>query len=409
MSRFASVRIATTQPSRPAARQDGPHAVGAGSPCPAPRKAAAFPLGLVGMLGLVIAIEGTISHRWLDFSDPVSLSWRFMERGARSESAGCDVLFLGDSLVKHGLLPSVIRRETGLRSVNLSAARAPALMTYFVLKRALESGARPSAIVIDTKPAVLIGGVEYNAPYWPAALTARECLELGQITGRAQTGLAMLTAWLLPSVQSRLEVRSSITAALNGTRDPIQEINRVLWRNWSVNDGANVAMLNSSYRGELSPEIRERLHPDRWYVDPSNVAGIERLLRLARDREIRVYWLLPPISSGLQEWRERSGAEAKFEGFVRSYQKRYPRVVTVLDARRVAPDPTLYVDATHLSGRGAVVLSRAVGGVLKAELSDGAAGHAGGWIKVEPPADAGRPVEPPLEDVERSKEIVRGG
>ena len=83
---------------------------------------------------------------------------------------------------------------------------------------------------------------------------------------------------------------------------------------------------------------------------------------------------MPPISSGLQEWRERSGAEAKFEQFVRSYQERYPRVVTVLDARRVAPDPSLYVDATHLSGRGAIVLSRAVGGVLKAELSGGAVG-----------------------------------
>ena len=83
-----------------------------------------MPWGLVGMLGLVIAIEGTISRRWLDFSDPVSVSWRFMDRAARSEAAGCDVLFLGDSLVKHGLLPSVIRRETGLRSVNISAARA---------------------------------------------------------------------------------------------------------------------------------------------------------------------------------------------------------------------------------------------------------------------------------------------
>ena len=60
---------------------------------------------------------------------------------------------------------------------------------------------------------------------------------------------------------------------------------------------------------------------------------------------------------------ERS--EAKYEQFVRSYRERYPMVVTVLDARRMAREPSLYVDATHLSGRGAVVLSRAVAGVLK--------------------------------------------
>ena len=179
----------------------------------------------------------------------------------------------------------------------------------------------------------------------------------------------------------------------------------MLWRNWSVNGGANVAMWDSPYRGELSPEIRENLHPDRWYVDRVNAEGIERLLRLAGERKIRVFWLLPPISRGLQQWRERSGAEAKFEQFVRSFQDRYPRVVTVLDARRVAAEPSLYVDATHLSGRGAIVLSRAVGGVLKAELAQGARGRADAWITLQDPPNE---PEPSLEDVERSKEIVRG-
>jgi hypothetical protein len=360
------------------------------------------------MVGLVIAIEGTISRRALEFSDPVSLSWRYGDRAARREATGCDVLCLGDSLVKHGLVPSVMQRESGLKSVNLAAARAPALMTYFVLRRALDAGASPAAIVIETKPAVLIGGADYNEQYWPSALSPRECLELGWITGRAQLGLATLTARLLPSLQARLEIRSNIMSALNGTPDPLQEINRVLWRNWSVNSGANVATLDSPYRGELSPEIRERLHPDRWYVDQVNAEGIHRLLRLAGERGIRVFWLLPPISSGLQEWRERSGAEAHFERFVRSFQRRYPRVVTVLDARRIAPDPSLYVDATHLSGRGAVVLSRSVATVLKAELPRHSRDRSGAWIELQPPPpDPRRGGDPPLEDVERSKEIVR--
>lgn len=356
------------------------------------------------MIGLVLAIEATISRQWQDLSDPVSLSWQFADRAARREAPGCDVLCLGDSLVKHGLVPSVMDRESGLKSVNLAAARAPALMTYFVLRRALEAGACPGAIIIDTKPAVLIGGADYNASYWPAVLSAPECLELGWIAGRTQLGLAMLTARLLPSLRSRLEVRSTVLSALQDRADPIREINRMLWRNWSVNGGANVAMLDSPYRGELSPETRENLHPDRWYVDRTNAEGIEYLLRLARERGIRVFWLLPPISRGLQQWRERSGAEAKFEQFVRSFQDRYPRVVTVLDARGVAAEPSLYVDATHLSGRGAIVLSRAVGCVLKVEQTHGARGHADAWITLhDPPAQP----EPPLEDVERSKQIVR--
>jgi hypothetical protein len=367
-----------------------------------------MPWGVLGMVGLVLVVEGTVSRRRLEFSDPVRLSWRFAERAARVDARGCEVLCLGDSLVKHGLIPSVMRSESGFTSVNLAAARAPALATYFLLRRAIDSGARPSAIVIDTKPAVLIGGADYNAPYWPAALSPRECLELGWITGKSQLGLAALTARLLPSLESRLELRSGVRDGFVDTRDPIPEINRVLWRNWSVNGGANVASLDSSYGGELSPEIRERLHPDRWYVDRSNAIGIENSLKLAALRGIRLFWLLPPISAGLQRWREQCGSERKYEQFVRSFLARYPRVLTVLDARRVAARSSLYVDATHLSGRGAIVLSRAVARALKEELEDPAADSSGGWVTLaDPPHDPHRDEDCSLEDVERSKQIVR--
>ena len=63
-----------------------------------------------------------------------------MPRPSKTESPGCDLLCLGDSLIKHGLFPGVIEEETGRRTVNLSAARAPALLTYFFLRRALDAG-----------------------------------------------------------------------------------------------------------------------------------------------------------------------------------------------------------------------------------------------------------------------------
>jgi hypothetical protein len=401
MVRSASARIATTRPSR----LDRPHSESAPAPPLKRRMTGVIPWGLLGMVGLILAVEGLVARHWLVLSDPVSLSWQFADRAARDEARECGVLCLGDSLVKHGLVPAILDRESGLRSVNLAAARAPALFTYFVLRRALDAGARPSAIVIDTKPAVLIGGADYNAHYWPAALSPLECLELGRISGRGRLGLAVLVARLLPSLQSRLEIRSGMQAQMNGADDPIHEINRVLWRNWSVNAGANVAIRESSYRGELAPDILDKLHPDRWYVERSNAEGIDRLIRLARGRGVRVYWLLPPISPGLQGCRERSGSEAKYEGFVRSFQGRYPKVVTVLDGRRIARDPTLYVDATHLSGRGAVVLSRAVGRVLKA----GAAHPGGEWITLEDPADDPRGESGHmLEDIDQSKRVVRG-
>jgi len=43
----------------------------------------------------------------------------------------------------------VIEGKSGLRTFNLSAARAPTLMTYFLFRRALDAGARPDAIIIE--------------------------------------------------------------------------------------------------------------------------------------------------------------------------------------------------------------------------------------------------------------------
>ncbi len=393
-----------TRPARIArpSRADRPHPATTPDPAAIRRRTGRIPWGFLGALVAIVAAESIVAPRWRELSDPVSLSWRFADEAARHDAKGKDLLFLGDSLVKHGLIPSVVEASSGLSGANLAAARGPALLTDFILRRAIESGARPSAIVIETKPAVLIGGADYNAHYWPAALTARECLEMGWAVRKGTLGLAAMTARLIPSLQSRLEIRSGLMASLNGTTDRIPEINRMLLRNWTTNDGANVALLESPYRGLLSPEIQEKLHPDKWYVDHSNKVGIDRMLKRSRDHQIRVFWLLPPISPGLQAWRERSGAESHYEKFVRSYCDRFPATVTILDGRRIAREPSLYVDATHLSGRGAIVLSRSIAPVMASELRSPKL-KPPAWITLEEPPAA---PDPPLEDVEQSRRIV---
>ena len=171
---------------------------------------------------------------------------------------------------------------------------------------------------------MLIGDADYNARYWQEVLSPRESLELSLIGRRAELFASTILGRLLPSLRSRLEIRSGWMAASRGETDRLHEINRVLWRNWTVNDGANVAHLHSGYQGELPPEVEKRLHPSTFHVNRSNVEGLERLLRLADERHIRVYWLLPPLAAALQAVRDQSGAEAKFEAFVRSFQRAIP-------------------------------------------------------------------------------------
>ena len=58
------------------------------------------PWGLLGMLWLIVALERSVAHNVLDFSDPVSLCWQLAAQLAREEAPECTVLCAGDSLVK---------------------------------------------------------------------------------------------------------------------------------------------------------------------------------------------------------------------------------------------------------------------------------------------------------------------
>ena len=73
------------------------------------------------MIVLVLAIECFFARHWFQLSDPVSLSWRYSAQAVQADAPRCEVLCVGDSLIKHGLIPAVIEHATGRRTVNVSA------------------------------------------------------------------------------------------------------------------------------------------------------------------------------------------------------------------------------------------------------------------------------------------------
>jgi hypothetical protein len=366
-----------------------------------------IPWGFAGSIVLIAAIECLVTRNWLDLTDPVSLSWRYSAKAVETESRGCDLLCLGDSQIKHGLVPGAIEQGTGLRTVNLSAARAPALLTYFLLRRALDAGARPAALIINAKPAVLLADPNFNARYWQEVLTPRESLELLQISRNPSLVASMIVGRLLPSLRYRLEVRSNVLAALRGETDRIQTINRVLLRNWTRNGGANVVAAGTLQQHDAgASEIERRLHPGFFHVDRTNAEAVERLIRLAAERDIPVFWLLPPSSPALQALRDQSGAETRYEQFVRSFMERYPRVLTVLDGRRPGYPSGLFTDLTHLNGPGAIALSRAVATAIPSALSRSRSPNASAWIALSVPSDRPAGSDTEVEDIEQSKRIL---
>jgi hypothetical protein len=354
------------------------------------------------MLAMVAAVEMFVARHPLDYSDPVSLSWRLAAQAARDEAPGCRVLCVGDSLIKHALIPAVVTAQTGRRALNLGLARGPAPATFFLLRRALEAGAQPDAVVVDFKPGVLVGSPRYNLRYWQEILSPREALELARASGSGSLLTSIALGRLLPSFRARLAVRGHLLAALRGESSPLRLVNRICYRNWLVNAGANVAARNPSYTGELGAREYKTLLSDVWQCHRVNAASVRRVLDLAAARGIRVYWLLPPLSPQLQARREATGAETGYLRFVQSLQASHPNL-TIVDGRHSGYDPSVFVDATHLDRQGATVLSSDLAAIIDRDLA--AAPRPGRWVEL--PLYRPRPAEVPLEDVEQSRRVVQ--
>jgi hypothetical protein len=211
---------------------------------------------------------------------------------------------------------------------------------------------------------------------------------------------------LLPSLRSRLEIQTNVLAAVRGETDRIGAINRILLRNWAVNRGANVAPNVSANQGTVSPDVERRLHPSVFYVDPTNAEGMERLMRLAENRSIPVFWLLPPLSPALQSLRDQSGSETRYEQFIRSFMVRYPRRLTVLDVRRAGFPSTYFTDETHLNRAGAIALSRAVAKAVPSLLGRPEPANSSDWVALSIPSDQSVGSDFTIEDLEKSKQIL---
>ena len=276
-----------------------------------------------------------------------------VRRGAGDavKQPGCDVLFLGDSLVKHGLSPRVIGQATGRSAYNLAAPACTAPMTYHLFRRALDAGAKPSTIVFDLKPSLQVGGLEYYVRNLAEVATPAELLDVCRSERFRKSATELIVEWLLTSYRCRRELRGDLLAALAGKTARIRDLNALCERNWTANDGVNITTPRPGYHGEVTEAEHDHMLSRGFFPDRIKTGYACRLLTLAGDRGIRAYLVLPPFVPDLAERRKQTGAERKYEAFVRSLQDRFP-ALTVLDARDGGYPATVFVDPIHLDAPG---------------------------------------------------------
>ncbi len=320
------------------------------------------PLGLVGMLVLVFVAESRLAKLDLELTPVWALDWRRAGASARREAPRAEILCFGDSLAKLGLVPQVIEAGTGRGTLSLALSVGQVPASYFLLRRAIEAGARPKAIVIDTIPHLLAEGPDYNERLYADLLTTREALELGIAARDGSLFARLALASGLPSIRCRYELRSFVANRLAGRPASQWTIVAAHWRNWRANRGAQPAAKQPDFHGDAARWPAE-LYPATWAPHSVNAEFLDRFLDLAASRAIPVYWLVPPFSPEVQSRREGLGLDDAFTDFLE--RTAGPRAnLTVVDGRRSAYGTAVHHDPIHLDREGAVRLSTDLAAVV---------------------------------------------
>lgn len=314
------------------------------------------PWGLLGMLALVWVIEGFVSRS--PWTGSLGWSWR-SSREVVDGVRDCRVLLFGDSQVKVGIQGDLLQRQLGEPVYNLAVLRAHPAASAMLLRRALDAGARPEAVILDAFPGILTDHPRMNGAEWAELLDTRGWFELLRDTPDPQLVARAMGHWLIPSVDARWSIRPVIAAALAGQPDPsrlLVERRERLLRRGSIAVRASGLPLQ-----EALPDLPAGAGKKSgwWRVRPENLNALRRFCTLAKTHDIHVYWLWPTQSPDTQARRETLRLDEPFEVMVRRLQDEFPNL-TVLDVRRAGLEATDFYDPGHLNDQGAEALTNAV-------------------------------------------------
>jgi hypothetical protein len=129
------------------------------------------------MIVLVMLAERFVVRHAFDFLSPDDHAYSRSAKFAAKNSRNYDILCFGESLTKLGVVPRVIRERTGRQAYNLALSGSPPMASYFLLRRVLESGAKPRAVIVDFSPILLRTGPRQALQRWASMVSTAEAWE----------------------------------------------------------------------------------------------------------------------------------------------------------------------------------------------------------------------------------------
>ena len=349
------------------------------------------------MLAILLATEWLWLDRSKDFLEVWSDDWRQTAKAASTGLRDRDVLYLGDSLVKFGVLPKQIEARTGLKGFNLALHAGAVPSSYILLRRALEAGAKPKAIVADFYALMKAEGAQEKVLGYANVASIRDCFEMGRAFKSADMTTKLLLGKMLVSYKSRFVIRVCLMGAFQGARISAWPAHANDWQTWKDEQGAQPIPM-PPWKFIYNHEFHKSLVFDHWEPDHAQVAYIHKFLKLAESKQIPVIWLMPPLSTPVHIVREQCGNEAAYTKLAQRIVARHPNV-EVLDARYSGYDDSVHIDLIHLDQIGAKVLSNDIADVLTERLRNQNRPGAGRWAAL--PSFAGRTGDEPVRMIAR--------
>lgn len=358
------------------------------------------PWGGIGMLALVLMVELFVSRASLDLLRPEYWLWYATGKSARESAAiHAEVLCLGTSQTSYGVVPQVLQEQLGRRVYNLAMCASPPQADYYLLKRVLDAGGRPRAVVLDLHPHLMAVPFRGSIRFFPNLLSVAECLDLSWTARDPDFAAEVLTARALPSVLGRIDLRTAILAALRGEPHSLRQPTLAQVWNRESNQGAMILPPKATPPGELTRVDYEWYAPSAWRHEPLNTLYVRRLLRLAAAHDIQVFLLIPPIDARLEQLREQRGLADAYKEFVRGLQAHHPNLVAI-EGNRTRYPASVFNDAMHVTRPGAIALTTEIAGILRPHLESPSA-RAPRWVALPPYRD--RSSAAPIVDMAESK------
>ncbi len=363
-----------------------------------------LPLGLFGMLALIAGVESYVMRHDYDLTTLIASNWEIEGRAPARYAADSKVLCFGDSMVKFGIQPRVLGASLGKPTYNFALYCGSPQASYYMMRRALDAGSRPEAIVVDFQPEFLMGdSMKLLSRAFPELLSVPEAADLCWQARDPGRFAEFLVAMALPSARKRYEIRANVAANIKGQDGSIRENLLARKRNWRVNRGAEALPKNPHYQGDV-PEFGgyPAMFWTPWKAHPLNVEYLERFLELAESRQVPVFWVLQPNAAAVDERRGKVGYNAQYDAFVQGYLERFANLVAI-DGRHVNYPHQVFTDPVHLDRDGATAYSLGVAEVIRDRLK----GSGGGARFVALPDKRERAREVALEDFNQSGEALK--